>query len=183
MGRAAALRRGRALAAGAGERGTDFADWQERTGERLLAAWQGTTIKAAHRLETIFRTNVQGAYAAGRFKQMSDPEVLRARPYWQFDALIDLNTSPICRSLNGTVRPASDPWWDTRYPPLHFNCRSGVRSLTRRQAAEKGVTEDPPPTAAAPGFANKPSLDDFTPDLDAYPDDLEPLVRRKLGGP
>ena len=165
------------------EGGMDFAEWKVRAQDKLLKAWQGSTLNPAWRLETIFRTNVQGAYAAGRFKQMSDPDVLKARPFWQFDALIDANTSAICRSLDGTVRPASDPYWNTRYPPLHFNCRSGVRSLTRRQAAAKGVTADPPQTNAANGFDNKPSLEDFEPSLEHYPEDLKFLVRRKLGAP
>jgi SPP1 gp7 family putative phage head morphogenesis protein len=50
-------------------------------------------------------------------------------PLLQFDAVIDKQTSDICRPLEGVIKPVGDPFWDTYYPPNHFRCRSTVRQL------------------------------------------------------
>lgn len=130
-----------------------YQDFVKAVGEKLERAWGK---KGATRLETIFRTNVQSAYGAGRYAQLTDPDVLRTRPYWLYDAVLDSRTSSLCRGLNGTIRPADDPFWDTHVPPLHFSCRSGLRSLTRQQAEARGVTETPPTAPPAAGFGSRP---------------------------
>lgn len=162
------------------EKGIDFAEFRELVGTKLEKAWGDTVKDPAWRLENIYRTNVQSAYAAGRYKQQRDPDVLKARPFWLYDSVLDSNTSAICRGLNGTLLPAEHPRWQEIYPPNHFGgCRSGVRSLTRAAAERRGgVTEEPTqkPDAA---FAQAPDLNDYEPDLDKYPDDLRELYERK----
>ena len=39
------------------------------------------------RTATIFNTNVRTAYAAGKYKQMQDPDILKALPYWRYRTL------------------------------------------------------------------------------------------------
>ncbi len=161
--------------------GADFNDWKKAVQGKLMGAWQGRVQNPGHRLELIFRQSVQSAYAAGRFKQQRDPDVLKSRPYWLYDALIDANTSSICRRLDGTLRLATDPWWATRYPPNHFVCRSGVRTLTRKQAAARGgPTANPTTQDPDAGFRSVPKMGDFEPDTNRYPNELRPLVKRKL---
>ncbi len=150
--------------------GLPYEEFEKAVGEKLVSAWGHTVTNPSHRLETIYRTNTQSAYAAGRHAQMTDPDVLRARPYWLYDSVLDSNTSALCQGLNGTLLPADHPFWVTRYPPNHMNCRSGVRSLTRSGAERRGgVTESPPVLAPAPGFDTLPSPDDWEPDLSKYP--------------
>lgn len=48
-------------------------------------------------------------------------------PNLEFDAVMDNRTSEICRPLNGTTLPSTDPFWNIYYPPNHFGCRSTVR--------------------------------------------------------
>ena len=43
--------------------------------------------------DNIFRTNIQTAYQAGHYEQMTDPDVMRLRPYWQYDAVNDSHTA------------------------------------------------------------------------------------------
>ena len=60
------------------DKGQGFQAWQKNA-----LADDGSAIRSltkAHR-ETVFRTNVQTAYSAGRDAQMSQPAVMRARPY------------------------------------------------------------------------------------------------------
>ena len=67
--------------------------------------------------DLIFRTNVQTAYNAGHYEQMSDPAVMQLRPYWQYDAVNDTHTRPSHLAMDGRVYPADSPVWDTWFPP------------------------------------------------------------------
>lgn len=103
------------------EQGTDLEAFKAAVGEKLQSEWVGSKGNPASRLETIFRTNVQSAYNAGRHAEATDPDTLAMRPYWQFDAVVDSRTTSICKGANGVVLPASDPWWSRNIPPRHFN--------------------------------------------------------------
>lgn len=47
--------------------------------------------------------------------------------YLVYDAIIDPNTSDICRPLDGIKLPVDDPFWNTHSPLNHFNCRCLLR--------------------------------------------------------
>ena len=85
----------------------------------LLLEQEGGVNRA--RLETIFRTNLQSAYMAGRYAQMM--QAVRFRPYWRYTAVNDSRTRPTHRALHGLVRRYDDPFWDVFFPPNGFNCR------------------------------------------------------------
>lgn len=136
--------------------GTTLADFQRTMGPKLAEAWGAPN---APRLETIFRTNVQTSYNAGRFAQMSTPTMRKIRPFWRFVSILDGRTTETCAPLNNVVRPVDDPFWQTSWPPLHFNCRSTVVSLSRAQAAEAGgVSELPEAAPPGRGFGSSPDL-------------------------
>jgi SPP1 gp7 family putative phage head morphogenesis protein len=159
---------------------TPYIDFQESVREKLLNAWDGTVKNPGHRIETIFRTNTQQAYSSGRWKQMSEPAVKSARPFWMFDAVLDdRTTEEICRPLNGTVLPADDPFWATHRPPLHFSCRSTIRSLTRKAAEEKGVAQELPQTTVQKGFGHAPGKHEWKPNPSDYPPELWRAYERK----
>ena len=173
-------------------RGLTFAQWKKTTAAALLKAWGGTVKNPGWRLETIWRTNTQSAYAAGRWRQLTHPSVLRMRPFWLYDAVLDSRTTALCSELDGTLLPADDPWWDTHHPPVHYNCRSAVRSQRRRQAERRGgPTGQPPTTAAQTGFGYQPSAAEWRPTEDEYPPQLWDAyvsrvgdrVHRQVGGP
>lgn len=158
--------------------GETLEQWKRRIPDILAAqGWNG------HRLENIFRTNVQTAYNAGRYAQMR--EVAKGRPYWQYLAVGDERTRPAHAAINGMVFPADHEFWDTHYPPNGFRCRCTVRSLSARQVERQGleVQKDTPQdllykdpatgmeipiasVAPAPGFATNPGknwLDGLSP--------------------
>lgn len=139
--------------------GTPFEDWQKQIRGRLEAAWGGTVKSPGARIELIFRNAAQHAYSHGRLQQMAHPDVARLRPFRQFDAILDDRTSDVCAACNGTVLPADDPWWESRIPPLHHSCRSGIRSLRRSQAEAQGITTTKPFQTASKGFGAPPKLD------------------------
>lgn len=117
--------------------GGTLQEFQKVIRERMdTKGWTGPT---PYRLETIFRTNMQSAYQAGRYKQMTDPEVVEARPYWMYVAVKDGATRASHRALDGIVRRYDDPFWDEWYPPNGFNCRCKVISLSAEAAKRRGV--------------------------------------------
>jgi len=85
------------------------------------------------RTAVIFNTNLSTAYHAGHYKQMTDPAVLKARPYWRYIRSNSANPREQHRGWHNTVLPADDPWWDTHYTPNGWGCKCGVVSLSERQ--------------------------------------------------
>lgn len=108
-----------------------------------------------YRVENIFRTNMQTAYAAGRYKKMQ--AVKKSRPYWQYMAIMDRRVRPSHAILNGMVYPADHEFWKTNYPPNGFRCRCGVRTLSARQVKRMRleVRKDMP----GPGMWTDPKTD------------------------
>lgn len=105
--------------------------------ERILAAIQAQGWHS-HRVENIFRTNMQSAYSAGRYKKMQ--VVRNSRPYWQYMAVMDKRVRPSHAILHGKVYPADHEFWDSNYPPNGFRCRCGVITLSERQVKAQGLT-------------------------------------------
>jgi len=104
------------------------------------------------RLHTIYDTNVQTAYSAGRYR--GQIEATGDLPYWQYVSIIDGSTTDRCRDLNGKVFPASDPIWNTIYPPNHWGCRSRVDALTQRAIARDNLAID-----STGGASPRPTVD------------------------
>ena len=81
------------------------------------------------RMETIFRTNMQSSYMAGRYQTMQAN--VDDRPYWQYWAIMDKRTRPAHAMMNGRVFRADDPIWGTIYPPNGYRCRCSVRAFNQ----------------------------------------------------
>lgn len=161
--------------------GTSLAQFKKEIGPALRSAWSGSVKDPAWRLETIFRTNVQSAYSAGRTRQALKPEVLEDRPVWMFDAILDGRETEICEACDNTKLQATHDWWRSHTPPLHFNCRSSVISLTPEQA---GKLSAPPKASAQQGFGT-PLRDDepWTPEPTRYPEQLSFAFMAKTAEP
>lgn len=111
-------------------------------GRRLLGDEAGAVevqLGSPWRLKTIFNVNIQTAYQVGHYRAMTDPAVLRARPYWRYVAVNDSRTRPEHAAWHNTVLHADDPWWDTHYPPNGWNCRCTVVSHSKRELDRDGL--------------------------------------------
>ena len=93
-----------------------------------------------HRLDNIFRTNIQGAYGRGRWYQQQQNK--DERPYLMRDGINDIRQRPAHKVLDGVVRHIDDPFWQTHTAPSGYRCRCIMRSLTKSQAESKGITVD-----------------------------------------
>ena len=80
------------------------------------------------RLETIYETNLQTAYMAGRHEGMMAAK--QYAPWWEYSAVMDNRTRPQHAALNGQVFRYDDPFWQTWYPPNGFRCRCTVIART-----------------------------------------------------
>ncbi|MCR4442954.1 MAG: phage minor head protein [Peptococcaceae bacterium] len=163
------------------ETGATIEDFRKNANTILeKKGWRGLT---PYRTDNIFRTNIQTAYNVGRYRQMTDPNVLKMRPYWRYDAVDDQKTRPSHRALDNKVYPADHPFWDTWYPPNGFRCRCSVESLTESQVKRRSLevstdipqyvtppdTKLPIPLNPDPGFAHNPAKVEWQPDLKKYP--------------
>jgi SPP1 gp7 family putative phage head morphogenesis protein len=158
------------------EVGTPLDEWRTTLRQRIGERWGK---QSSARLETIFRTNVQTSYNSGRYVQMKDPDIVSVRPYWMYDAVMDSRTTEICEELNRTVLHVDDAFWDDHTPPLHYNCRSSLRSLTKTVAEKRGISESAPDIDADGGFGKAPTAEDWRPNPKDYPADLWRIYEQK----
>ena len=88
----------------------------------------GVTPSAPWYLETVYRTNVQMAYGAGRLQLLTSPAVAAVRPYLERRTAKDDRVRPSHAALEGAVFRQDDPDIGAVSPPycggtLAFNCR------------------------------------------------------------
>lgn len=95
-------------------------------------AGEGTAAGEAWRTRVIYQTNMATSYAAGRFAQLSDPDLLSIRPYWKYHHLDGvLHPRPLHVSWDGLVLPHDDPFWKTHYPPNGWGCHCWVTAASK----------------------------------------------------
>ena len=185
--------------------GMSFGEWKKQIvptlqkggwwGEKdVVDPATGQTVRAKlgspWRLATIFRTNMQQAYAVEAWNGVVEQAELA--PFLMYDALDDLRTRAEHRRWDRTVLRWDHPWFKTHFPPLGYNCRCGIVQLSQDelQAMGMSVAKDAPedgtyrwrnprtdmlhtvPNGVDPGFDRNPG--------DAYVTQLERLAREKI---
>jgi SPP1 gp7 family putative phage head morphogenesis protein len=142
--------------------GETFADWKAR----LLAdpkALQAAMLPA-HRLDNIFRTNLQSAYMAGVTRAQETPLAKKLRPFYQYDAINDSRTRPAHVAMDNYIAPADDLIWQTWTAPCGYRCRCTRIALSEAQARARGWTGEKKPLPAGAkvdeGWGVHPLADD-----------------------
>lgn len=146
-------------------------------GRRVVEGLGGSEVVqlgSPHRLETIYRTNMQGAYMAGR--RLQQEEDAEERPYLQYIAVADASTRPEHLAMNGKIFPIDDPIWDTWTPPCGYNCRCRTRALTEGQAEKRGGVSRAPQAEPDPGFRFNPAKEDWVPDMRTYSPEIRKVA-------
>ena len=130
----------------------------------------------AWRARVIYQTNLRTSHAAGRYKQMTDSEVLKRRPYWVYRHNSTEHPRILHQRWNGLVLLATHPFWRRNYPPNGYGCNCGVDAINERQLKAMGKTgpdelpnfdDDRSEFDSAPGAS-------WYPDLEKYP---EPIAK------
>lgn len=97
---------------------------QREQTNRMTGEIRKVTYGTPWRLETIYETNMQSAFMAGRYAGMM--AATDTAPYWEYSAIMDSRTRPQHAALNGLVFRYDDPFWTAWYPPNGFRCRCRV---------------------------------------------------------
>lgn len=108
---------------------------QEQT-DPLTGETRPVQLGSPRRLETIFRTNMQTAYAAGDWAQIQSHK--ESAPFLMYDAVDDNRTRPQHHAWDGIVLPVDDPWWETHRPPNGWGCRCSVIQIGQRELKRMG---------------------------------------------
>lgn len=139
----------------------DFAAAVARSG---WTGWTGEGTKAgeAWRTRVIYQTNISTSYAAGRWQQLNDPELLKVRPFWRYihsDNVMSPRPQHKAWGDSGLTLPADHPFWRVHFPPNDFgrhnfgcHCRvMAVRAPGKDDAATPPDGWDAPdPKISAP---------------------------------
>lgn len=105
----------------------------------------------AWRTRVIYLTNMRTSHAAGRWQQMTTPEMIQTRPYWQYRHVTRDNPRLYHQRLNGAVLRADDPWWQINYPPNGYGCNCYASTLSAADMNRLGLSVSETP--AIDGYA------------------------------
>jgi SPP1 gp7 family putative phage head morphogenesis protein len=91
-------------------------------------------------LENVYRTQVASAYGAGRYAQLTNSDVIAARPYRQYRTAQDSRVRTEHVVMDGVTWRADDATFAQIYPPCGFQCRCAVVSLSQEDIDDEGLT-------------------------------------------
>ena len=138
--------------------------------------WLNGTDKEyrAWRAKVIYQTNMRTSHAAGRYKQMTDPEVLKRRPYWRYRHNTIENPRIQHERWNNLVLPADSQFWKINFPPNGYGCKCDVYAINERQLKAMGKTkpdDEPSYDDNRTDFLSAPGAS-WYPDLNKYPEQI-----------
>ena len=108
------------------DEGMDLAEYQAQVAE--MVAKVGITPLNPYYIENVFRTNLLSTYNIGhRRAGLDDLNTVAFR----FLAVGDSRTRDTHLDLSGTTAPKNDPIWDQITPPLDYQCRCTIISLSQ----------------------------------------------------
>lgn len=154
------------------EKGETLANFRERMLDFMEErGWKGTTPWHA---ETIFRTNLQSSYGAGRFEQQK--ALGEEYPYAEYHAISDDRVREEHEALDGTVAHIDSTFWQIHYPPWDYNCRCSAEPLSAEEVEGRQIEEGYGP-APSNDFTSPAVGADFEPDLTRFdPDEREQIL-------
>lgn len=135
---------------------------------------------APARLKTIYETNMQSAYNAGRFQSFDDNKA--SRPYLEYVAIVDGSTRASHLELNGQRHPIDSNFWSVYTPANGYRCRCRVRALSKTQYNRRGGKSGKPVFTKGPkqgqtvrpdvGFSGNPGTKNWQPNPAKYDKDI-----------
>lgn len=143
LGTATEIETAKQILAAAVEKGETYAEsWQT-----LKDSLGGNPSFKPGYWETVFRTNTQSAYMAGKLQKYEGTGAVA----YQLLVIKNERTSKICRHLlvesgYGAILPVGHRFWKKYgFSPYHFNCRTSVCPIYSSQVAKTGyIVEDIP---------------------------------------
>ena len=110
--------------------------FQEVVAKHGWSGWtgQGTPEGEAWRMRTIYQTNMATSYAAARWQQLTDPDMLRLNPYWRYvhsDSV--MHPRPHHLAWDGLTLPHDHSFWRTHFAPNGWGCRCRIVAVSRSE--------------------------------------------------
>ncbi len=113
------------------------------------SGWTGWTGEGSEygrnwRTRVIYQTNVATSYAAGRWQQLHDPDLLSVRPFWRYvhaDGVIHPRPLHQAWGASRLTLRYDHPFWKTHFPPNGWGC--GCRVVAVRGPGAGDATEPP----------------------------------------
>lgn len=125
--------------------------------------------------ETVYRTNLNTAYTAGRFRQAADPEVAEVIGALEYVTAGDEDVRENHQQADGLIAGVNDPVWRKIAPPVGYNCRCTVLFVNRAELEDRGlllpdgrVRRFEPPGFDADTVADSPRFGRGRPDINIY---------------
>ena len=137
----------------------DFRGIVEKHGWR---GWTGDGTKGgeAWRTRVIYQTNMATSYAAGRYRQLTDPGFLALRPFWRYihsDSV--MHPRPWHLAWHGLTLRHDHEFWKTHFPPNGWGCQCRVTAVSKREgeaSARAGLADPPEGWRAVDGKSGEP---------------------------
>lgn len=111
--------------------------WTGWTGE-------GSAAGEAWRTRVIYQTNMATSYAAGRYRQLTDPDFVALFPFWRYVHNDSVRHPRLLHQHWGAIRLTlrhDHPFWQTHFPPNGWGCQCRV---TPTDAPADGDATEPP---------------------------------------
>jgi len=111
--------------------------------------WTGEGSKegVAWRTKVIYQTNMAQSYAAGRYRQMTDPEYVRLRPYWRYIHREGVrHPRPQHLAWHGLTLPHDHPFFKTHFAPNGWGCGCRIVPVSKAEgerSRDAGLGEPP----------------------------------------
>ena len=107
--------------------GATVGEAKELLSERFVAL--GLSPSSPYQIETIFRTQSQVAFAAGRWQADQDPDVQEILWGYKYVTVGDNRVRPSHDALEGVTLPKEHEFWRTFFPPNGWSCRCQAIAL------------------------------------------------------
>ncbi len=123
------------------EEGTTLADFRKSFDaivERHGWSYNGSP---GWRSQIIYETNLSTAYSAGRYAQLTDPDVKAHFPYWTYVHSGSSHPRKQHLSWSGLTLRADDAFWRAHYPPNGWRCGCRVSATSDDGLRRMGKTE------------------------------------------
>lgn len=164
------------------EEGTPIKEFKENIQTRFAESGMLNTLGTGSRLTTIYRTNMQNAFMAGRYLQIMS--VSEYFPYGEYLATLDIRTRPNHAALHGKVVPLDDAFWDTHTPTNGHNCRCRFRAIDKDEVEKRGLKiskgDDLKKFEPDEGFDHKPT-ESYKPDFNKFAPSIRTALKEALG--
>lgn len=114
--------------------------WTGWTGE-------GSAAGEAWRARIIYKTNMATSYAAGRYRQLTEPAFVALHPYWRYIHRDGVrHPRPLHVAWHGLTLRHDHPFFVTHFPPNGWGCGCRVTPVTKAEglrSAKAGLDEPP----------------------------------------